>query len=64
MLRLSLEQEPPDANRLPLRRGRAIGWIEDALAPVREKLPERELHRLVLAIRSAVGIEALMLIGR
>ena len=60
MLRLSLESPPPAQGALPLRQGRAIGWIEDALAPLRERLPERELHRLVLAIRATLGIEALV----
>ena len=34
--------------------------IEEALAPLRGRLPEPQLHRLALAIRSAVGIEALV----
>jgi AcrR family transcriptional regulator len=55
MLRLSLE--PEHAPGL-LRRGRAIGWIEEALSPLRGQLSARELHCLVLAIRSATGIEA------
>jgi AcrR family transcriptional regulator len=56
-LRMSLEHE--HAGDLPLRSGRAIGWVEDALAPVRERLGEREFRRLVLAIRATLGIEAL-----
>ena len=60
MLRLSLESPPPSQAALPLRRGRAIGWIEDALAPLRERLPAPELHRLALAIRATLGIEALV----
>jgi len=57
MLRLSLE---PDAagHDMPLRKGRAIGWIEEALRPLRGQLSARELRRLILAIRSATGIEA------
>lgn len=58
MLRLSLESPPPDREALPLRQGRAIAWIEDALAPLRERIPNTELHRLALAIRTTVGIEA------
>src|SRR6266700_5272731 len=54
MLRLSLEPDPP--KELLLRQGRAIGWFEDAPAPLRGRLPRRELRRLVLAIRSACGI--------
>lgn len=60
MLRLSLELPPPAEDALPLRRGRAIGWIEDALAPLSELMPQPELRRLVLAIRATVGIEALV----
>ena len=58
MLRLSLEPEPPE--ELVLRKGRAIGWFEDALSPLRDTLPTAELRRLILAIRSACGIEALI----
>lgn len=60
MLRLSLEPREDDADKLPLRQGRAIGWIEDALEPVRRELGEADFRKLVLAIRSAVGIEALV----
>ncbi len=58
MLRLSLEPGPKD--ELLLRQGRAIGWIGEALAPLRGELPPSSLRRLVLAIRSACGIEALV----
>jgi AcrR family transcriptional regulator len=60
MLRLSLETPPASHEALPLRQGRAIGWIEDALSPLRNKLPAAELRRLVLAIRATLGIEALV----
>ena len=60
MLRLSLETNAADRGPLPLRQGRAIGWIEDALSPLRSELPEADFRRLVLAIRSASGIEALV----
>jgi AcrR family transcriptional regulator len=58
MLRLSLE--PGGGEELLLRQGRAIGWIEDALAPLQGRLRPSALRRLVLAIRSACGIEALV----
>lgn len=60
MLRLSLESPPPTHDALPLRQGRAIGWIEDALAPLRESMSEPQLRRLVLAIRASLGIEPLV----
>ena len=56
MLRLSLDPDPAHHGDLLLRRGRAIAWIDDALAPLRGEMPESDLRRLVLAIRSAVGI--------
>ena len=59
-LRLSLEPGPRQPDELPLRQGRGIGWIEEALSPLREVMPKRELHRLVLAIRATLGIEALV----
>jgi AcrR family transcriptional regulator len=58
MLRLSLQEDR--SVELPLRTGKAIGWIEDALAPLRARMPAAKLRRLVLAIRSATGIEALV----
>jgi hypothetical protein len=60
MLRLALEADKNERAALPLRQGRAIGWIEEALEPVRVKLGDRGLHRVALAIRSATGIEALV----
>ena len=59
-LRLSLDSRPIDSDQLPFRTGRAIGWIRDALAPLREQMTARELHRLALAIRATTGIEALV----
>jgi AcrR family transcriptional regulator len=58
MLRLSLEPGP--RQELLLRQGRAIGWIETALAPLQARLVPAQLHRLVIAIRAACGIEPLV----
>jgi AcrR family transcriptional regulator len=59
MLRLSLD--PATSNEsLPLRKGRAIVWFEEALAPLRGQLTDAEIHRLALSVRSAVGIESLV----
>lgn len=59
MLRLSLEPTEPRIDS-PLRKGRAIGWFEDALAPLRAELGETGIHELAIAIRSATGIESLV----
>ena len=58
MLRLSLEATPEERAQLVLRQGRAIGWIAEALEPLRRTLDHASVHRLTLAIRSAIGIEA------
>ena len=60
MLKLSLEKTGSEDNGLPLRQGRAIAWIAEALAPLQGTMTEAEIHRLVLAIRSATGIESLV----
>lgn len=59
MLRLSLEPGPRESE-LPFRTGRRIVWIADALAPLRDQLPEPALDRLVFAIAATVGIDALV----
>ncbi len=56
-LRLSLE---PAADQPALRQGHAIGWIAEALTPLRETHPRIDIQRLATAIRSATGIEALI----
>src|SRR4051794_38568097 len=60
MLRLSLEATPAERTQLPLRQGRGIAWIEEALAPLRRELSDAVIHRLALAVRSASGVEALV----
>lgn len=58
MLRLSLEASA--RADLPLRQGRAIAWIEEALEPLGDRLTPEVRHQLAVAIRSAVGIESLV----
>jgi AcrR family transcriptional regulator len=60
MLRLSLDTDPVERAQLPLRQGRAIKWIEEALEPLQTEAPGVDIHRLALAIRTATGIEALV----
>jgi AcrR family transcriptional regulator len=57
-LRLALEDEPAGGESLPLRRGRRIAWIEDALSPLRGRMPEGEIRRLAYGIGATIGIEA------
>jgi AcrR family transcriptional regulator len=58
VLRLSLESDSTDRPQLPMHRGLRIGWIEDALAPLRTQMPEHELQRLIYGIGATLGIEA------
>ncbi len=59
MLRLSLERNQT-GSALPLRQGRAIAWIQEALNPLQGRFSAQEIRALALAVRSAIGIEALV----
>ena len=58
MLRLSLAEDP--GRELPLRQGRAIAWIGEALEPLGDRLSQAELDRLARAVRACCGIESLV----
>jgi AcrR family transcriptional regulator len=58
VLRLSLESQSPRGPDLPMHRGLRIGWIEDALAPLRGRIDEGDLRRLIYGIGATLGIEA------
>ena len=60
MLRLSLESDPAARGELPLRQGRAIGWIHEAFEPLRGDLSAEDLQLLAISIRATIGIEALV----
>jgi AcrR family transcriptional regulator len=60
MLRLSLEATAAERGALPLRQGRAIGWITEALDGLRSDFTDQQFHQLVLSIRATIGIEALV----
>lgn len=58
-LRAALRLSLVEGHEKPLlRKGRAIGWIEEALAPLRDS--GVDVGRLAIAIRAATGIEALI----
>jgi AcrR family transcriptional regulator len=59
MLRLSLTPGV-DQTALPLRQGRAIGWISEALAPLSDPLGADGVRRLAVAVRAVSGIESLV----
>jgi hypothetical protein len=58
MLRLSLEADDDERAELPLRQGRGIPLIEEALEPL--PLSATARRRLAIAIRSVTGIESLV----
>ena len=57
---LALDPADGDRDQLVLRQGRAIGWIEDALAPLKGGVPAEAIRRLTLATRASCGIESLV----
>lgn len=57
-LRLALSPELRGDAELPLRSGRALVWLEDAIAPF--GLTRAAARRLAIAIRAATGVEALV----
>ena len=57
---LSLDPSNSNREKLLVRKGRVITWLEDALAPLRGTLTDDALDSLVRAIRAAAGIEALV----
>jgi AcrR family transcriptional regulator len=59
-LRLSLDPHETYREKLLLRQGRVISWLKEALEPLRGRLSEQAVERLVYAIRAAAGIEALI----
>jgi AcrR family transcriptional regulator len=60
MLRLSLEAPPVERDALPLRQGRAIGWITEALDGIRSDFSDEQFRQLVISIRATIGIEAIV----
>jgi AcrR family transcriptional regulator len=60
MLRLSLESNDVGPDALPLRQGRAIAWIAEALDGLRADFTDAQFQQLVLSVRATIGIEALV----
>jgi hypothetical protein len=60
MLRLSLEADAGERAALPLRQGRAIAWIAEALDGLHGELSDEHFRQLVLSVRATIGIEAIV----
>jgi len=59
MLRRALDPAR-EGGPVPFRVGRRLLWLQDALAPLRDRVAPNDLARLVRAIGATVGIEALV----
>ena len=57
---LSVDADGDGQAELVLRRGRAIGWIESALEPLRGRLSAKDIGLLARAIRASAGVESLI----
>lgn len=57
---LSLTADAEQRDQLFLRQGRVIGWLEDALQPLRSQMSAKAVGRLARAIRASAGIESLI----
>ena len=53
----------PTSTSCPLRQGRAIGWLSEALEPLRAEAGDEAVHRLAVALRSVCGIETRVWLG-
>lgn len=66
LLRLSLEQSGEESNGQdalnPRRGGRRIDWIEQALAPIWDRLDQQMKQRLTGALSLCLGIDALVVL--
>jgi len=58
--RISLEGDPSGGTPLRCPQRRAIEWVENALAPLRGRMPGPDLRRLVRGIGTPLDIEALV----
>jgi AcrR family transcriptional regulator len=45
---------------MPVREGRRVRWLDEVLAPLRERLPEAEYRRLRSALALTMSIEAIV----
>ena len=61
LIRLTVEAEEPKSGG-PRRGYRRVQWIEQALAPAREKLSRQQFQRLVSALCILIGWEPLVIL--
>jgi AcrR family transcriptional regulator len=62
LIRLTVDAPGSDDPARPVRGYRRIGWIERALAPLRDRLATDAFERLVSALAMVVGWEALIVL--
>ena len=62
LIRLTIDTPDMREPGVPRRGYRRIGWIEKALAPLRDRLEPGEFERLVSALAMVIGWEALVVL--
>jgi AcrR family transcriptional regulator len=65
LVRLTLDTPPDGAGsgEGPRRGYRRVGWIEEAIGPLRQRLAPGEFERLVSGLAMVIGWEALIVLG-
>jgi AcrR family transcriptional regulator len=56
----SIQFEAASNNRIPMRTGQRLRWIEEALAPAQRKLGKRQHARLMHALALVIGADAMI----
>jgi AcrR family transcriptional regulator len=56
----AVQFEQPAGNRIPVRTGQRLRWIEEALAPAQRKLGKRQHARLMNALALVIGADAMI----
>jgi AcrR family transcriptional regulator len=56
----AVQLEQPAGNRIPLRTGQRLRWIEEAIAPARRKLGKRRSAQLMNALALVIGADAMI----
>jgi len=62
MLRSALAPQTGDPSEVPRRAGNRLRYLAEALAPLRDRLGDERLERLVMALAMGVGIESIVVL--
>jgi AcrR family transcriptional regulator len=62
LIRLTVDSAAGSDDQAPIRGYRRIGWIEKAIAPLRDQVGDADFERLVSALAMVIGWEALIVL--